>query len=362
MTSPTATPAMHELDLDAFRHAVDACLDGFLDRQNHTAAARRLPPEIPLTLRDFLFCGGKRLRPLLCACGWYAAAGGGETTMLVQAAAALEMFHAFALIHDDVMDRSTTRRGQPTVHRTLATHHSVHRSQAAAERLGASAAILVGDLALVWSDELLHSHLPPAQLAAIRPYVNAMRTELMYGQYLDLLHTGQPTATIEAPLQIIRYKTAKYTIERPLHIGAALAGATPVVLDACTDFALPLGEAFQLRDDLLGIYGDPQHTGKSVLDDLRDGKHTVVTALAFQHANPRQNQTLRALLGTPDLDEDGAARIRHIFDDTGAHTETEHMVHTRCRQALTALDHAPFPATAKAALRRIAHAATMRTT
>ncbi|ARP73401.1 geranylgeranyl diphosphate synthase [Streptomyces pluripotens] len=357
----THTPAAPEPDLTGFRQAVDACLDRFLDRKAHTAAADELPPEIIDILRDFLFRGGKRLRPLLCACGWSAGAGGGETTRLVSVAAAMEMFHAFALIHDDVMDRSATRRGRPTVHRALATHHGAHRSQTAAERLGASAAVLVGDLALVWSDELLSTHLSPEQLPAVRPYVDAMRTEVMYGQYLDLLNTGQLTGDIETPLQVIRYKTAKYTIERPLHIGAALAGAGPAVLDACTAFALPLGEAFQLRDDLLGVFGTPEQTGKPVLDDLRDGKHTVLIALALTRANPHQDTILRTLLGSPDLDENGAARIRAILDSTGAHADTEHMIHTRYQQALTALDRAPFPATATAALRQIAHAATTRT-
>ncbi|MFF4529080.1 polyprenyl synthetase family protein [Streptomyces sp. NPDC001407] len=357
----TASTAAPELDLDAFRHAVDACLGSFLDRKAHTTDAHRLAPEITQTLRDFLFSGGKRLRPLLCVCGGYAHTDRGDTALLVQAAAALEMFHAFCLIHDDLMDRSDTRRGQPTVHRSLAAHHSEDRSRAAAQRFGASAALLVGDLALVWSDELLFTRMPPESLLAVRPYVDAMRTEVMYGQYLDLVSTRQLTGDVEAPMRAIRYKTAKYTIERPLHIGAALAGAGPAVLEACTAFALPLGEAFQLRDDLLGVFGTPEQTGKPHLDDLRDGKHTVLIALAFQRADARQDKTLRTLIGMPNLDEDGAACIRDILDGTGAHAEIEHMIHSRYQQALTALARAPFPAATTVALRQIADAATART-
>ncbi|WP_079171121.1 polyprenyl synthetase family protein [Streptomyces sp. CC53] len=357
----TAAPITPHLDLPAFRRAVDTHLEHFLDHKARAAADHAMPPEILRTLRDFLLRGGKRLRPLLCACGWHAAGGGDDTDTLVGAAAALEMFHAFALIHDDVMDRSATRRGHPTVHHTIATAHHGHRGTAA-EQLGASAAILIGDLALIWSDELLATHLPPEPLAAVRPFLDAMRTEVMYGQYLDLLTTGRPTSDIDTPLRVIRYKTAKYTVERPLHIGAALAGADPAVLNACTAFALPLGEAFQLRDDLLGVFGAPEQTGKPVLDDLRDGKHTVLVALALTRATPEQRTTLLPLLATPDLDENGAARIRTVLDATGAHAETENMIRTRHREALTALDQAPFPHHVTAALRQIAHAATSRTT
>ncbi|MFG3383840.1 polyprenyl synthetase family protein [Streptomyces sp. NPDC047999] len=358
----TAAPITPHLDLPAFRRAVDARLERFLDHKARAAADHAMPAEILRTLRDFLLRGGKRLRPLLCACGWHAAGGGDEPDMLVGAAAALEMFHAFALIHDDVMDRSATRRGHPTVHHAISTAHHEHRGAATGEQLGASAAILIGDLALIWSDELLAAHLPPERVAAVRPFVDAMRTEVMYGQYLDLLTTGRPTSDIDTPLRVIRYKTAKYTVERPLHIGAALAGAGPAVLDACTAFALPLGEAFQLRDDILGVFGAPEQTGKPVLDDLRDGKHTVLVALALTRATPEQMTTLLSLLGTPDLDATDAARIRTVLDATGAHAETENMIRTRHREALTALDHAPFPRHVTAALRKIAHAATSRTT
>ncbi|MEU4955281.1 polyprenyl synthetase family protein [Streptomyces lavendulae] len=358
----TASPAhvaapVPELDLPGIRHAVDARLDAFLTGKKHQAAGQRLPAEVPSVLVDFLFAGGKRLRPLLCVCGWYAGGGHGDETGVIQAAAALEMFHAFALIHDDLMDHSATRRGHPTVHRTLAAHHGGN------QRLGASSAVLIGDLALTWSDELLHTApLTPAQLTAVLPVIDTMRTEVMYGQYLDLIAAGHPTdGDTTIPLKIIRYKTAKYTIERPLHTGATLAGAPHTALAALSKFALPLGEAFQLRDDLLGVFGDPGVTGKPALDDLRDGKHTVLITLALQRAAPTQRAVLHALIGSRDLDEAGAARIRRILIATGARAETEHMIRTRQAQAHRALRQASLPPPAAAALRRLADSAVART-
>ncbi|MFJ8477013.1 polyprenyl synthetase family protein [Kitasatospora sp. NPDC094011] len=361
MSNPsTAHPAL-PLDFAAVREAVDTHLADYLDHKARTASDHHMPGEIVDTLRRFVLAGGKRLRPLLCVCGWYAAGGSGDTTTIVEVAASLEMFHAFALIHDDVMDRSATRRGHPTVHQTFTRQLRAGRTRTAAERLGIGAAILTGDLALTWSDELLHTAgLPAERLAALLPLVDAMRAEVMYGQYLDLVSTGDLAGGVDVPLKVIRYKTAKYTCEQPLRIGATLAGAAPRVLDALSAYALPLGEAFQLRDDLLGVFGAPDQTGKSRLDDLREGKHTVLVALALQHADHGQRETLRCLFGNPTLDETGAERIRGVLAATGARTRVEDMIRTRHAQACHALQLTPLPGPATLALRRIADAATVR--
>ncbi|MFD7499511.1 polyprenyl synthetase family protein [Streptomyces sp. NPDC059850] len=350
-------------DADAVRSRVNCWLDGFLEGKAQTAVGLRMPAEAHQCLRDFLAAGGKRLRPLVCVSGWQAAGGRGELGPVVAVAAALEMFHAFCLVHDDVMDDSATRRGAPTVHRRLARHHHDGRSTAAARRLGASAAVLVGDLALAWSDELLSTaDLTSHQLQAVLPLIHVMRDEVMYGQYLDVTSAGRPTADVEKALRIVRYKTAKYTIERPLHIGAALVDAPPTVLDALSAYALPVGEAFQLRDDILGAFGDPTTTGKSSWEDLRDGKQTALMALALQRADAVQRRVLLTRVGDPALDEDGATRIRDILTATGALRAAEDMISHRREQAQHALDHAPFPPTATAALRQVADAAAVRTT
>lgn len=342
-----------------------AVLNAFIDGKTSEARRQGLPVDIPTVLGKFLASGGKRIRPTMCVLGWHAAGGTDSVQPAVRAGASLEMFHAFCLIHDDVMDHSATRRGQPTVHRALATHHHHGRTVAAADALGESAAILAGDLALIWSDELLYgpdSELSPAHRECVRPLVNVMRSEVMYGQYLDLTATGRPTTDVERALAIARYKTAKYTIERPLHIGAALAGAGREMLDALSAYALPLGEAFQLRDDILGTFGDPAETGKPRLDDLRQGKHTVLLALALQRADSAECEALHALVGDPRLDEDAAARIRHIITATGARAAVEDMIRVRREQAGRALLTVPVAPAVEQSLQEFADAVTGRTT
>ncbi|GAA2784257.1 geranylgeranyl pyrophosphate synthase IdsA [Kitasatospora paracochleata] len=352
---PPAAP-----DLAAVRREVDAALATFLDAKEQSAPGPELPSLIA-QLRTFL-AGGKRLRPLLCVCGWYAGGGAGDHAPAVRAAAGLELFQAFALIHDDVMDASDTRRGQPSAHRALAAAYTANGGPAdRAEEHGLGAAVLLGDLALIWSDELLHgASLTVRSPEQVLPLLDEMRSEVLYGQYLDLQTTGRLSDDVDTAVQVIRYKTAKYTVERPLHIGAALAGATAGVDASLSAFALPLGEAFQLRDDLLGVFGDPLETGKSVLDDVRAGKATVLMALAAQRASRRELRSLRARFGRRGLTERDAAVVRSILESTGARQAVEEMIRTRRDQALTALDNAPFPAGARAALRDIAGSATAR--
>lgn len=346
------------LDLDAIRVQVDSELAQFISTKADAGRQARLPEEITTALSDFLFAGGKRIRPLLCALGWLA--GGVDATVpaaVLRAAAALELFHASVLIHDDIIDNSNSRRDRPTVHRALGRQHFDRRDPA---RFGADAAIILGDLAMVWSAELLHTaQLSTAQLVAALGVLDAMRADVMYGQYLDLFSTGYPTSDVDRALRIIRYKTVAYTCEHPLHLGAALADSGSDIRNALTAYARPLGEAFQLRDDLLGVYGDPARTGKSNLDDLRDGKHTALVALALRHAAPDDAAQLRTLIGNPDLDEPSAARCREILTAT-AKPRVEEMINARWNRAQLALNRAPFPEAVTHALRQVADAAVAR--
>lgn len=343
------------------RRAVDTHLTDFLNAKTHSSALSPVPDEVPEILGQFLFHGGKRIRPLLCVNGWHAARGEGEPREVIRVAAALEMFHAFCLIHDDIMDGSDLRRGHPTLHRALAARHSTGRSPAETRRAGTNLAILVGDLALVWSDELLHSAgLSPGQLSDLLPLITTMRCEVMYGQYLDVTATGRPTSDRGHAMEIVRYKTAKYTVERPLHIGAALAGATPELLRDLTSYALPLGEAFQLRDDLLGAFSSSASTGKARTDDLRDGKHTVLLATALQRADPAQYASLHALLSAPRHTQDETDQFRRLLAATGARDRVESEIKAYRAQALHALEQIPLPSAASDALREMADAATLR--
>jgi geranylgeranyl diphosphate synthase type I len=213
----------------------------------------------------------------------------------------------------------------------------------------------------VWSDELLAAApLSDAQREAIEPVIRMMRSEAIFGQYLDLLATGRQDGDVDATLTVARYKTGSYTVHRPLQLGAVLAGAGPEVLPACRAVGVPLGEAFQLRDDLLGVFGDPARTGKSRLDDLREGKHTTLMALALQRADPEQARRLRRLVGDPELGEAGASAVREILEGTGARDEVERMIRTRYEKARAALRDAPFAPAGSAALAGLASRAVVR--
>ncbi|MFG1797659.1 polyprenyl synthetase family protein [Nocardia sp. NPDC049149] len=359
MTGTRVEPiAPAALGMDEIRTRIDATLDDFLRAKAGPDAEPALPDEVTGTLHGFVTGGGKRFRPLLCVLGWHAAGGDGYVpASVVRAAASLELFHAAVLIHDDIIDNSDTRRDQLTVHRVLAARHQNRRDP---RQFGAHAAIVLGDLAMVWSAELLHTAgLTAGQLAAALTVLDGMRSEVMYGQYLDLLTTACPSSDLGSALEIIRYKTVAYTCERPLQLGAVLAGADPEVLAALSAYARPLGEAFQLQDDLLGVYGDPATTGKSNLDDLRDGKHTALVALALEHADPAQANLLEAALGDPELDEQRATVCRDVLAAGRPHVEA--MIRTRWAQAQHALNDAPLPAVAIQALRYVADVAVART-
>ncbi|WP_405162653.1 polyprenyl synthetase family protein [Nocardia sp. NBC_01499] len=360
MTTAHAEPTTPApLDLAAIRTRVDDELRHFL-RDKATGTEPALPDELTDTVYGFLFAGGKRIRPLLCVLGWHAAGGGTPVPPpIVRAAASLELFHAAVLMHDDIIDNSDTRRDHPTVHRTLAARHQNRRDP---DRFGADAAIVLGDLTMVWSAELLHTaQLTATQLSAALTVLDGMRADVMYGQYLDLLTTGRPSRDLDRAMRIIRYKTVSYTCDRPLQLGTVLAGAHRGVREALTAYAGPLGEAFQLQDDLLGVYGDPARTGKSDLEDLRDGKHTALVALALEHAPAAQSAQLLALLGNPELDNRQADTCREILTAT-ARPRVEAMIRTRWAQANRALDDAPIPAAVSQALRHIADVVVSRNT
>lgn len=307
-------------------------------------------------VEEFL-AGGKRLRAGFCF--WaHLGAGGADSDAIVTAASALELFQACAIIHDDVMDGSETRRGRPAVHRRFAALHSASGWQGDADAFGRGAAILLGDLCLSWSDELLSSSWLIHDSA--RRVFDAMRAELMGGQYLDLLEQVRGDSSVESALRVARFKSAKYTVVEPLHLGAALADAPQDVFDAYTAYGMPLGEAFQLRDDVLGVFGDPSVTGKPAGDDLREGKRTVLIAMALEAATHDQQALVRRHLGDPQLDSAGVALLQEVLAATGAVARVEELIVTRTSEALAAIDAAPVAEEAAVVLRELADAATVR--
>ncbi len=355
--------------LGQVRDRVDRALQAFLSQQHDVllAAGRELLPGAESI--SGLLAGGKRLRPAFCYWGWRGA-GGPDCPEIITAAAALELLHAGALIHDDLMDASDTRRGQPSLHRQFEARHTSSHWHGSPAAFGMGAAILLGDLLLCWTDEMFHaSGLPGEALRSGRPVLDRMRTEVFAGQYLDLLGQVTGDETLEGALRVVEFKTTKYTIERPLHLGAALAGgcadrAAPdrdaSLAAAYTAYGLPLGLAFQLRDDILGVFGDPAQTGKPAGDDVREGKRTVLLAIARERATAGQAEVIDRYLGDPMLDEAGTAEVRGAITATGAVAECERMIGGHVSEAVAALDGAPITGEAREALAELAVAATAR--
>ena len=249
--------------------------------------------------------GGKRFRAAFCWWGHHAVAelgdpaGRVDSVSLLRACASLELLHASALVHDDYMDASDVRRGRPATHRAFEQLHREHGWPASPEQYGASAAILLGDLLLSWSDELLRTcGLPAERVLDALGYFDLTRSEVVAGQFLDVSAQARGAADVDTAMTVLRYKSAKYSIERPLHIGAALAGASAEQITQLSRFGLPLGEAFQLRDDLLGVFGDPAVTGKPAGDDLIEGKRTVLVSLALDALPGPDAKVLDTALGT----------------------------------------------------------------
>jgi geranylgeranyl diphosphate synthase type I len=362
--SGRATPADAEL-----LAGIEESLAEFVERKRAGAAA--VDPafaDAAEALAAFVLGGGKRIRPTFAWWGWRGAGGDPadpEAPAVLRAISALELVQACALIHDDLMDDSATRRGRPTVHVHFAARHADAGWRGRPERFGAAAAILLGDLALVWADDMLRSAgLPPAAAARAAVPWEAMRTEVLGGQYLDVLHQATGDSTVAGALRVDRFKTAAYTVERPLHLGAALADAGPELLAAYRSFGADIGVAFQLRDDVLGVFGDPSVTGKPAGDDLREGKRTLLLALGMQAAAERGDTAARARLGAAvgdaDLDLDTLDGVRDLLIDLGAVTAVEQRIEELTGSALRALDAAQIAEPAATRLAQLAVAATTR--
>jgi len=320
------------LDTIDLRARVQAAVDAEISVQSEVLAeiGEELNPLVAAVTA--LLQGGKRLRAAFLYWG-YRAGGGPDSEAAIRAAAAMEFFQAAALLHDDVMDDSDTRRGMPAAHRRLANEHAAAGWGGNGDRFGLAGAILGGDLCLTWSDEVFAtSGLSAAELTRARPVFDRMRTQLMGGQFLDVLESvrGWDELTTDQQIararRVIRYKSAKYTIEHPLLIGAAAADVSVTDRDALSSYGLDLGEAFQLRDDLLGVFGDPAQTGKPAGDDLREGKRTVLVALSLDQAGPATVALFDQNLGAPDLSEAGVDELRAAITDSGAPDRVEAMI------------------------------------
>jgi geranylgeranyl diphosphate synthase type I len=314
-------------------------------------------------LEDFVLSGGKRLRPVFAYWGWRAVATQEPDPDVLLLFSALELLHASALVHDDVIDASATRRGRPTTHRHFAALHREHNWRGSSEQFGISAAILVGDVAHAWADDLvLRAALSPDARQRVQRVWADIRTEVLGGQYLDIVAEASAADSIESAMTVATYKTACYTVTRPLQLGAAAAADRPDAAAAFGQFGTDLGVAFQLRDDVLGVFGDPAVTGKPSGDDLRSGKRTVLVAEAMEladNSDPLAARLLRSSIGTR-LTDAQVRELRGVIEAVGALAAAEHRIATLTQRALGTLAAAPINQAAKAGLSELANLATNR--
>ena len=355
--------------------AVSQRLNNFLSAQR--AATADLGPEARLLVEAAATAldGGKRLRGRFCIAGWRAVEEAGRTAPapppeVVAAAAALEIFHAAALVHDDVIDNSDTRRGRPAAHRALEAAHRAHAWAGDAAAFGRSGAVLLGDLLVAWSDDLLEEGLAAASVldaATARTEYATMRREVTIGQFLDIAEesayiTEPDQMHAERALRVASLKSARYSIQQPLAVGAALAGADAAQQAALAAFGHPVGMAFQLRDDVLGVFGDESVTGKPSGDDLREGKRTVLIAYARERLAPPARRIVDELIGDPELDAAQISSLQQTILDTGALERVEQLIADFSREGERALSGARLGNAAVGELRDLARAATVRTT
>ena len=352
----TITPTLDDLVHDRHRE-ITALADEALSTHvsGHAAFLRGLSAEVaPLTtaITDTL-ARGKRIRAQFCMWGAYGATGGDQVTGMPEMAAAIELFHLAALIHDDLMDNSDTRRGLPTTHRQFAGDHARRQRLGDSDNHGSAVAILVGDMCLSWSDDLAvmaTDSLDFRSRRAVRDIWSQMRDEAYAGQYLDMLSQTEAAISRSRTDLILRLKSAKYTISHPLRLGGSLAGADDILLHQYDQIGLTAGKAFQLRDDLLGVFGDPEVTGKPAIDDIREGKRTLLMAVAESRGNWSQKELLRDCLGNPNVDDDDLAAIRSVLVATGADAAIEERITELTEDAMRIVESLPVDHLTRTAL------------
>jgi geranylgeranyl diphosphate synthase type I len=348
-------------------------------------------------LGSMVLSGGKRLRPAFCYWSYVGCGGDPDEPLVIDAGAALEMLHAAALVHDDIIDGSARRHGLDTVHVQYAARHQAAAWRGDSARFGAGVGIILGDVALVYSDHLLAAAPPAARVV-----FDEARLEVNLGQYLDIVGGAQGLGRLAGPAgpgalggpgepggaaegdpaagdpaegdpaegdpavgraqRICRYKTAKYTVERPLHLGAALGAPERYgeLAGPLSAVGLPLGEAFQLQDDLLGVFGDPEVTGKPVGDDLREGKLTLLATLAWARARGAEARLLQTRFGAPDLSPAEVVELRAAIEATGARQDVEATIDRLADRAEVALAALSVRPEAREALRQLAEFVTGR--
>jgi len=363
-TTPAGRPAVaQESDIPAYLASVDTLLQRAVS--DLTELWEGLPDDdsqavdvlgdcdLPQLIQGMLDGGGKRLRPVMAYLGWLS--GGGDTRGIgshdvVVAGGALEMLHLFALVHDDVMDESATRRGRPTVHLQAEILHTQHAVSGDPRRFGESIAVLVGDLAHAEASSLV-AELP----LSMRQIWRILVAELVAGQRRDLVGSAAGRRDLAFAQSVARMKSGRYTVERPLELGAAAAAASPAATAALGRYGRSVGEAFALRDDLLGVWGDPVRTGKPAGDDLISGKPTAILALASEYPLSPAARAAWSRAGTKDFGRFDLSVLQQELESSGVVSAVEQMISNHVQDALSALEDRALDPAGAAALARMAN-------
>lgn len=349
--SPVAGPArqagVFAAALDVFRARLDRELGTWIEtRTRLLMEASEESADLGHEVGRLVAGGGKRLRPALLDLA-YRACGGRSQAAALRLAMAVELFHTYLLVHDDIMDHADLRRGRATTHAAFAEAHRAHGRRGDAAEFGRAVAILAGDLAHTWAAELSRPH-PEAEgdPEPVERAFDAMCEEVIGGQYLEMVLPHREDPTEEELDRVLRLKSGRYTVERPIELGARLAGADAEVVEALGRFSEAAGEAFQLQDDVLGTFGDLATTGKSVASDLAEGKRTFLIHHALAGAGPEDREWLRSVLGRDDLTLDDHERARRIVEASGGLATVLGMIERRLDRSAEALAEIPLPAAA----------------
>lgn len=353
-----------------FRTDIQDAMLAWIDRQRPLMT--QVGPELDafVDLATTFSAGGKRLRPAFSVWGYVAAAGLPDEEMyapLIRASAALEMLHVSALMHDDVMDNSDTRRGVDAAHIQLGALHADQNWKGSSAEFGQAGAVLLGDLMLMWVDDMVaEAGLPHEDLQRARPFLSLMRTEMACGQFLDVTAQALPLEperleqNIDQVSRVVEFKAGRYSVRRPLQFGAAVGAASPDLQQALGAYGSPLGRAFQYRDDVLGVFGDEDTIGKPAGGDLKEGKHTLLLTHALAASSEAGRNRLLSLVGSPDLSPEGVAEARDIITESGALRQVEDAIDTHYEEAIAALDTAEMTPQGKEGLIGLARAAVHR--
>lgn len=320
--------------LSKFKEKLDLELKKYLDEK--VEEAKRIDPQatkLVKAVRRMVLAGGKRLRPAFMYYG-YKAAGGNDEEAIIYTCQSIELLHAYLLIHDDIIDNSDLRRGQPTVHKFF------ERSNTSLTRnFGVNAAILAGDYASTFAQEILsRSPFSDHEIRRARKILDQLLLEVIAGEFVDVLSGLKPQSSWEEQEKILEYKAARYTIVRPLHLGAALADAHDEIFNTFTAYGIPLGKAFQIQDDILGMFGDEEKLGKPADSDIKEGKKTYLILKALEEANNEQRRVLQKTVGNIDARDDEIDAVRQIVKETGAYDFAVRAAKKLIREAKAALD------------------------